>query len=79
MRRHRRGSALRRRYGHATRGNREPRLRLQIERLNDLITHAMLRANKRGYTGMVGSKGGFMEDPDVKRLMKRRDALLKRL
>jgi hypothetical protein len=72
---------LRSRYGHAAtaRAQRAARARVQFDRLERLLLHAMARADKRGYTGLIHSKGGLFDDPHVARLMKRRDALMKRL
>ena len=68
----RRGRALHRRYGHAS-------ARLQLDRVEKLLEHAMARADRRGYTGFMRGKGSLFDDPDVKRLMKRRDKILRKL
>ena len=70
-RRKSRGRALKRRY------NMRPDVTTQIERIDALLAQAIAKADARGYTGMLGSKGGLFEEPHVKRLMARRDRLLK--
>lgn len=42
-----------------------------------LVT-AMKDADRRGYTGMLHSKGSLFDEPRVKALMRKRDALLKK-
>jgi hypothetical protein len=40
------------------------------------LENAINTADSRGYTGMLHSKGGLMDDPKVVALMKQRDKLL---
>lgn len=48
------------------------------QRIEYNLLRAMEQANNRGYTGNVGSRGGVFDDPRVKALMRKRDALLKK-
>jgi hypothetical protein len=62
--------ALRRRYGLA-------RVR-SVARIAHTLEKAMRGADRRGYTGMVGSKGGLFDDPRVKAAMRAYDKALGR-
>jgi hypothetical protein len=42
------------------------------------LLRAMETADNRGYTGMVRSRGALFDDPKVKTLMRRRDALMRK-
>jgi len=42
------------------------------------LVSAMKDADRRGYTGMLHSKGALFDEPRVKALMRKRDALLKK-
>jgi hypothetical protein len=46
--------------------------------IEENLLRAMAKADKHGYTGFVSGRGGLFDDPVVKRLMRKRDALLKK-
>ena len=50
--------------------------RTRLKRVEYNLQRAMEQADRRGYTGMVRSKGSLFDDPRVKALMKKRDVLL---
>lgn len=52
--------------------------REQLRSVEKRLERAMSHADRRGYTGMVRSKGGLFDDPRVKALMRKRDVLLRR-
>jgi hypothetical protein len=67
---------LRKRYGRSRpfiRSNRNASRLVEVEK--QLIA-AMDSADARGYSGMVGSKGSLFDDPKIKSLLRKRDALL---
>ncbi len=55
---------------------RELRYRPALTRARQKMMDAMTAADRRGYTGLVGSKGGLFDDPDVKAAMKAYDRLI---
>lgn len=54
------------------------RCKVQRKVIEDNLHRAMETADSRGYTGMLHSRGGLFDDPKVKRLMRKRDVLLKK-
>lgn len=52
--------------------------RAQLTRVDRLLEQAITGANKRGYTGMVHSRGSLFDDPRVRALIRKRDVLLKK-
>ena len=51
--------------------------RARLVRVENLLERAMASADRRGYTGMLHHKGLF-DDPRVKALMRKRDALIRK-
>lgn len=52
--------------------------RRQLDRVHRHLIQAIKGADKRGYTGMLHSKGSLFDDPRVKVLKRRFDELLKK-
>jgi hypothetical protein len=52
--------------------------RKKLKRVEQNLMRAIEAADSRGYTGMIKSRGGFVDDPRVKALMRKRDALLRK-
>lgn len=52
--------------------------RKKLKRVEQNLVRAIEAADRRGYTGMMKSRGGFVDDPRVKSLMRKRDALLRK-
>ena len=52
--------------------------RTRLNRVERHLMQAMQQADRRGYTGMLHSKGGLFDDPRVKALVRKRDALLRK-
>ena len=50
----------------------------RLDTLDRHLVAAMKDADRRGYTGMLHSKGALLDEPRVKALMRKRDALLKK-
>lgn len=52
--------------------------RVRLANVDRHLVTAMKDADRRGYTGMLHSKGALFDEPRVKALMRKRDALLKK-
>jgi hypothetical protein len=52
--------------------------KVRLKRVEYNLLRAMEQADRRGYTGMIRSKGSLFDDPRVKSLMKKRDMLLRK-
>jgi hypothetical protein len=50
----------------------------KLKRVEQNLKRAIETADSRGYTGMLKSRGGFVDDPRVKSLMRKRDVLLRK-
>jgi hypothetical protein len=48
----------------------------KVRKLSKEIEILICTADSRGYTGRVGSKGIVFDDPKIKKLVERRNALL---
>lgn len=54
------------------------RCKARLRSIESNLLRAIKSADKRGYTGMLRSKGGLADDPVVKALMRKRDALMRK-
>lgn len=54
------------------------RCKARLKNIESNLLRAMNSADSRGYTAMVRSKGSLFDDPKVKALMRKRDALLRK-
>jgi len=52
--------------------------RAQLKRVQYNLHRAIDQADSRGYTGFVSGRGSLFDDPRVKALMRKYDALLKK-
>jgi len=51
---------------------------VQLDAVRKRLQRAMTGADRRGYTGNVGSKGGLFDDPRVKAVKRRYDHVVDR-
>lgn len=51
---------------------------VQLDAVRKRLYRAMSAADRRGYTGMVNSKGGLFDDPRVKAVKRRYDHVIDR-
>jgi hypothetical protein len=58
-------------------GLQHARCRAQLKRVSRNLEHAIEQSSKRGYTGFVSGRGSAFDDPRVKAVMRKYDALLK--
>ncbi len=54
------------------------RCKARLRSIEANLLRAIKSADKRGYTGMLRSKGALFDDPKVKALMRKRDALMRK-
>jgi hypothetical protein len=51
---------------------------VQLDKVRARLYRAMNAADRRGYTGMLHSKGGLFDDPRVKAIKRRYDHVIDR-
>ena len=54
------------------------RCKARLRSIEANLLRAIKSADKRGYTGMLHSKGGLADDPVMKALTRKRDALMRK-
>jgi hypothetical protein len=59
-------------------GRQHAACRAQLKKVSRNLENAISQADNRGYTGMLHSRGGFVDDPRVKTIMRKYNALLKK-
>ncbi len=57
-------------------GKKVEALRLRFKRAEARLIKLVDTAGRRGYTGMVGSRGGFLDDPLYRKAMRQYDRTL---
>jgi len=59
-------------------GFQHAKCRAQLKKVDRSLIRAIEQADSRGYTGFVSGRGGLVDDPRIKSIMRKRDALLKK-
>lgn len=59
-------------------GRQHAACKAQLKKVSRNLEHAIEQSSNRGYTGMLHSKGAFMDDKRVKTIMRKYNSLLKK-